>query len=152
MTEGTEAQLDGMIVTVVDLSTIGAHILCPTPLKPLQQVQMVLADDLGVVKCSAAVAWAFFEIPKGVSRYRAGVEFKNAEGKAVNAFCRRHELRQIWARCHYVAPTPNHSAAADFSRTIVSLRPEPVDTIDTGSPVVSSRNAIYRCASRGKSS
>jgi hypothetical protein len=54
---------------------------------------MVLADDLGIVKFSASVAWAFFEIPKGVSRYRAGVEFKDAEGKAVDAFCRRHTSR-----------------------------------------------------------
>ena len=93
MTDGTEAQLDGAIATVIDLSTYGAQILCPTPLKPLQQVRMVLADALGVVKCNASVAWAFFEIPKGVSRYRAGVEFKNAEGKDVTAFCRRHEVR-----------------------------------------------------------
>jgi hypothetical protein len=45
------------------------------------------------VKFSASVAWAFFEIPKGVSRYRAGVEFKDAERKAVDAFCRRHTPR-----------------------------------------------------------
>jgi hypothetical protein len=93
MAEGAEAQVDGAIATIVDLSTYGAQILCPTPLKPLQQVRMVLADDLGVVKFSASVAWAFFEIPKGVSRYRAGVEFTKAEGKAVDAFCKRHTLR-----------------------------------------------------------
>jgi hypothetical protein len=93
MAEATEAQLDGALVTLVDLSTYGAQILCPTPLKPQQPVRMVLADDLGVVKCSASVVWAFFEIPKGVSRYRAGVEFKDAERKAVDAFCRRHESR-----------------------------------------------------------
>jgi len=93
MAEGAEAQVDGAIATIVDLSTYGAQILCPTPLKPLQQVRMVLADDLGVVKFNASVAWAFFEIPKGVSRYRAGVEFKNAEKKAVDAFCKRHASR-----------------------------------------------------------
>ena len=93
MGDGTEAQVDGALATVVDLSTHGAQILYPAPLKPLQQVRMVLADDLGVVKFNASVAWAFFEIPKGVSRYRAGVEFKNAEGKAVDAFCKRHVSR-----------------------------------------------------------
>jgi hypothetical protein len=91
MAEGTEAQIDGALATVVDLSTHGAQILCPTPLKPQQRVRMVLADDLGLVKFNAAVAWAFFEIPKGVSRYRAGVEFADAEPKAVDAFCRRHK-------------------------------------------------------------
>jgi hypothetical protein len=93
MAEGTEAQIDSALATLVDLSTHGAQILCPTPLKPQQRVRMVLADDLGVVRFSASVAWAFFEIPKGVSRYRAGVEFRDAEPKAVDAFCKRHRLR-----------------------------------------------------------
>jgi len=92
MAEGTEVQIDGALAIVVDLSTYGAQILCPTPLKPQQRVRMVLADDLGMVKFSASVAWAFFEIPKGVSRYRAGIEFKDAEPKAVDAFCKRHKL------------------------------------------------------------
>ena len=93
MTDGTEVQVDGALATIVDLSTYGAQILCPTPLKPLQLMRMVLADDLGIVKFSASVAWAFFELPKGVSRYRAGVEFRDAEWKAVDAFCRRHTSR-----------------------------------------------------------
>lgn len=94
LAEGTEAQIDGMLAIVVDLSTHGAQILCSTPLKPQQNMRMILADDLGVVKFAASVAWAFFEIPKGVSRYRAGVEFKDADRKAVAAFCRRHMPKQ----------------------------------------------------------
>jgi hypothetical protein len=94
MAEGTEAQVDGALATVVDLSTYGAQILCPTPLKPQQNIRVILADDLGMVKFAATVAWAFFEIPKGVSRYRAGIEFnKDAESKAVDAFGKRHEKR-----------------------------------------------------------
>lgn len=91
MAEGTEVQLDGALVTLVDLSKYGAQILCSAPLRPQQQVRMVLADDLGIVKFSACVVWAFFEIPKGVSRYRVGVEFKDAEKRAVDAFCKRHK-------------------------------------------------------------
>ena len=94
LNEGTEAQIDGALAIVVDLSTHGAQILCPTPLKPQQMLRMILADDLGVVKFGASVAWASFEIPKGVSRYRAGVEFKDADRKAVAAFCRRHTPKQ----------------------------------------------------------
>lgn len=90
MADGTEAQVDGALATVVDLSTYGAQILCPTPLKPQQKIRVVLADDLGMVKFAATVAWAFFEIPKGVSRYRAGIEFTDAESKAVDAFGKRH--------------------------------------------------------------
>ncbi len=93
LVDGVEAQVDGALATIVDLSTHGAQILCPTPLKPKQHVRMVLADDLGVVKFSASVAWAFFEIPKGVSRYRAGVEFTNPDRKAVDAFCKRHKVK-----------------------------------------------------------
>jgi hypothetical protein len=91
MADGTDAQVDGVLAKIVDLSTIGAQILVPTPLKPQQALRIVLADDLGMVRCSASVAWASFEIPKGQSRYRAGIEFKNAEAKAVEAFCRRHQ-------------------------------------------------------------
>ena len=94
MSDGTEAQVDGALATVVDLSTYGAQILCPTPLKPQQKIRMMLADDLGMVKFAATVAWAFFEIPKGVSRYRAGIEFnKDVESKAVDAFRKRHEKK-----------------------------------------------------------
>jgi hypothetical protein len=91
MVEGTPVQVDGTIANVVDLSAIGAQILSPAPLKPAQQIRIALVDDLGVVKFSGFVAWALFEIPKGVSRYRAGIEFKGAEAKALEAFCRRHK-------------------------------------------------------------
>jgi hypothetical protein len=37
------------------------------------------------------VAWASFEIPTGSGpRYRAGVEFFNADTSALDAFCARH--------------------------------------------------------------
>jgi PilZ domain len=91
MVEGIEAQVDGAIATIVDLSRIGAQILCPAPLKPQQRVRMILGDDLGLVKFSASVAWASFEIPKGKSRYRAGIEFNDAEASSIDAFCRRHK-------------------------------------------------------------
>jgi len=91
MAEGTEAQVDGVMATVVDLSRHGAQILCSIPLKPQQRVRMILGDDLGLAKFSASVAWASFEIPKGVSRYRAGVEFSDAEASAIDAFCMRHK-------------------------------------------------------------
>lgn len=91
MTDGTEAQVDGAFATIVDLSTLGAQILCATPLKPQQRVRIIVGDDLGIVKCSASVAWASFEIPKGVSRYRAGVEFSDAEPSTIDAFCKRHK-------------------------------------------------------------
>lgn len=91
MAEGTEAQVDGAMAAVLDLSRIGAQILSPIPLKPQQRVRMILGDDLGLAKFSASVAWVSFEIPKGVSRYRAGIEFNDAEASAIEAFCQRHK-------------------------------------------------------------
>ena len=90
MAADTEVQVDGVLATLVDLSTLGAQIVCPSQLKPKQHIRMVLADNFGSVTFSADVAWASFEIPKGATRYRAGVEFKDAEASAVDAFCRRH--------------------------------------------------------------
>jgi hypothetical protein len=89
--EGTEVQLDGALARLVDLSAHGAQVISQHQLKPQQRIRIVLADDLGIVRVNAAVAWASFEIPKGVTRYRAGIEFKDAEAKAVEAFCMRHK-------------------------------------------------------------
>ena len=91
MNDGTEAQMDGALVKVVDLSTCGAQLISHIALKPQQRIRMTLADDLGLVKFNAVVAWVSYEIPKGVARYRAGIDFKDAEPKSVEAFCNRHK-------------------------------------------------------------
>jgi hypothetical protein len=91
MTEGTEAQLDGASAKIVDLSVTGAQVISPVPLKPQQRVRIALADNTGVVRINAAVAWASFEIPKGVTRYRAGLDFQDAEKAAVDGFLKRHQ-------------------------------------------------------------
>lgn len=84
--------LDGNAATLVDLSTVGAQVVSPTVLKPNQRVRMVLTDDHGVLRFNAAVAWAFFEIPpRRGPQYRAGVNFVDADGNAVGAFCNRHK-------------------------------------------------------------
>jgi hypothetical protein len=94
MAEGAELQVDGALAKIVDLSTLGAQILSTASLKPQQRVRVTVADELGVVRFNAAVAWATFEIPKGVSRYRVGLEFKDADAKALEAYCRRHQLSE----------------------------------------------------------
>jgi len=76
---------------LVDLSTIGAQIVSPAALKPNQMIPMTLSDEVGVVKFSAEVAWTSFEIPPNSGpRYRAGVEFVEADAMAVEAYCTRH--------------------------------------------------------------
>ncbi len=86
-----DALIDGNAATIVDLSTIGAQVVSSTVLKPNQRIRMALADDAGTVRFSGAVAWASFEIPPGSGpRYRAGIEFVDVDGPAVDAFCQRH--------------------------------------------------------------
>ena len=89
---GTAVQVDGVPGEIVDLSTVGAQILSPIPLKPAQLIRLALADDRGVIRCNGSVAWVSLEIPKGVSRYRAGVEFRGADASPLDAFCKRHAL------------------------------------------------------------
>jgi hypothetical protein len=83
--------IDGNPATLVDLSTIGAQVVSPTILKPNQRVRVSLADDQATVRVSAVIAWASFEIPARIGpRYRAGIEFVDADPAAVDAYCARH--------------------------------------------------------------
>jgi len=86
-----EVVVDGNIATLVDLSTIGAQVLSAIVLRPTQRLRVTLADDHSTIRFNATVAWASFEIPKQTPpRYRAGLEFIDAEAGAVDAFRRRH--------------------------------------------------------------
>jgi hypothetical protein len=91
MAEGTEVQLDGRPAALIDLTPLGAQILSAAALKPLQRLKVGLADSRGVVRLDGHVVWAFFETTKDEPRYRAGIEFKDAERKAVEGFSNRHK-------------------------------------------------------------
>jgi hypothetical protein len=87
-----DVHVDGKTATLIDLSAIGAQVVSATILKPNQRVRMALTDEAGDVRFSAAVAWASFEIPPNTGpRYRAGIEFVDADAPAVDAFCARHK-------------------------------------------------------------
>jgi hypothetical protein len=91
--EGTIVALDGKSGTVIDLSTVGAQVVSPGGLKPNQHVAIALIDDTGQVKFSATVAWTSFEMsPSGAPRYRAGINFEDANAVAVDSFCIRHKI------------------------------------------------------------
>lgn len=84
--------LDGNAAKLVDLSSVGAQVVSPTVLKPNQRVRMALTDDHGALRFNAAIAWAAFEIPpQRTPRYRAGINFVDADSNAVGAFCMRHK-------------------------------------------------------------
>jgi hypothetical protein len=88
---GVEAVVDGNTVTLVNVSTFGAQVLSTAVLKPNQRVRVVFSDEAGVIRANATVAWASFEIPaKSGPRYRAGLEFIDAEPTQFEAYASRH--------------------------------------------------------------
>jgi hypothetical protein len=90
---GVEIQLDGNPVSVVDLSTCGAQVLSSTILRPNQKVRVSIPHDDFVMRFRGAVAWAKFELPEPAAapRYRAGVEFIDADATAVDRFGSRNK-------------------------------------------------------------
>jgi hypothetical protein len=87
----TDVLVDGKQAALVDLATIGAQVVSEAALKPKQRVRVSLGDEEGAVRVNAVVAWAAFEIPPGSApRYRAGLEFIDADQAAVDAFSVRH--------------------------------------------------------------
>jgi hypothetical protein len=90
---GVEIQLDGNPASVVDLSTCGVQVLSSTILRPNQKVRVSIPNENFVMRFRGAIAWAKFELPQASSppRYRAGVEFIDADAAAVDAFGARNK-------------------------------------------------------------
>jgi len=86
VSENVEVLVDGNPATLIDLSLVGAQVLSATTLRPNQRLRMTLPDPTRPIRFSAGVAWAAFEMPKGGPRYRAGIEFYDAEPEAVTRF------------------------------------------------------------------
>ena len=85
--EGIEVLIDGNPAMLVDLSTVGAQVVSGTLLKPNQRVRLSFIENTKQVRFSAGVAWSAFELPKAGPRYRAGIEFFDADPDAVGRFC-----------------------------------------------------------------
>ena len=85
--EGIEVLIDGNPAMLVDLSTVGAQVVSGTLLKPNQRVRLSFTEGAKPVRFSAGVAWSAFELPKAGPRYRAGIEFFDADPEAVGRFC-----------------------------------------------------------------
>ena len=92
MKEATAIAIDANAGRILDLSTIGAMVTCTATLKPLQELKITLAAAGGNLKFLAKVAWASFEIPPNSGpRYRAGIEFVDADASGVDAFIQSHK-------------------------------------------------------------
>jgi hypothetical protein len=92
MAENVSVMLDGKPGLLVDLSTVGAQVVSSSGLKPNQRVAMALIGETANVRFNASMAWTSFEMsPSGAPRYRAGINFEDADPAAVEAFCARHK-------------------------------------------------------------
>lgn len=91
--DGIEVAVDGNPAALVDLSTVGAQVVSATVLKPNQRVRVTMGDGKSAVKCAGSIAWAAFEMPKGMpTRYRAGIDWGlTPEGPGVDAFSKKNK-------------------------------------------------------------
>ena len=91
---GVELHLDGNPAAVIDLSTVGAQVISPTVLRPNQKVRITIPLEELQMRFRGAIAWAKFELPKlpvKAPQYRAGVEFTDADAKAIDHFTNRNK-------------------------------------------------------------
>ena len=90
--DGVEVLIDGSPAMLIDLSVVGAQVVSPTILRPNQRVRMILPDEERPIRCVAGVAWAAFEMPKSGPRYRAGIEFFDAESGNLDRFIEQNKI------------------------------------------------------------
>jgi hypothetical protein len=83
--------VDGKIATLVDLSIVGAQVVSSGALKPSQVVDVAFADQVQRVRCGASVVWTAFQMAEAGPRYRAGLDFLDAEQGPIDAFALRHK-------------------------------------------------------------
>jgi hypothetical protein len=87
-----EAKVNGTPGRLVNLSVTGSQMLAPIRLRPCEGVRVTLMDDNSDMRLSGLVAWASLEISARSSgqRYRFGIEFHDADERALEGFCVRH--------------------------------------------------------------
>ena len=86
--------MDGNPAQVVDLSQVGAQVISQTILRPNQKVRVSVPNDDFVMRFRGSIAWAKFELPdpSAPPRYRAGIEFADADARAVEAYCQKNKV------------------------------------------------------------
>ena len=79
------------LATLVDLSTVGAHVIAPAGLKPNERAEIAFNDSTARFKCEATVIWTSFEMPDGEPRFRMGLDFIDPDAVALGAYAQRHK-------------------------------------------------------------
>jgi hypothetical protein len=90
--DGVTVLLNGVAISLVDLSPLGAQVVSPAAVYPNRSVRIVLPRDEGDLSCKARIVWARIEQrqDEAAVRYRAGLEFTEADKDAVQVFVTRH--------------------------------------------------------------
>lgn len=92
MSANATAVVDGKTASLIDLSVIGAQVIAPLALKVNQQVSFTLVDKDANLRFEAKIAWTSYDVqPDTGFRYRAGVEFIDADAGEIDAFCQRNK-------------------------------------------------------------
>jgi hypothetical protein len=91
--EELQVLVDGGSAQLVDISRIGAQVLCTKAIRPNHRVRVVLPRNGEAVHCQGRVVWALFEmVPEG-GRYRAGLQFVNVDTEAVDTYINEQILQ-----------------------------------------------------------
>ncbi len=79
---GVEMQviIDGNPARIIDLSMVGAQVVSAVSLRPNQRIRVSIEG----LRFNAAVAWASFELPVEGPRYRAGINFHDANATVIS--------------------------------------------------------------------
>lgn len=92
MAAKTAALVEGKSAAVIDLSSVGAMVVSAAAIKPEQRVEIVFTDSTGNIAVAATVVWTAYEAgADGSARYRAGLDFIEPDGDAIDAFAQRHK-------------------------------------------------------------
>jgi PilZ domain-containing protein len=90
--EGVDVLVDGNAATLIDMSVVGAQVVCQSVVRPNQRVRLTFNDNTGSIRCNGSIAWASLELPKGMTpRYRAGIDLTGVDPDTVRAFLERHK-------------------------------------------------------------
>jgi PilZ domain-containing protein len=89
--ERVSVLVGGALATLVDLSTVGAQVVSVEKLRLSQTVEVAFSDAGGKVQCQASVVWTAFETKDSGPRYRAGLDFIDADAEPIGAFAQRHK-------------------------------------------------------------
>jgi hypothetical protein len=83
--------VEGADAMLMDISMIGAQVMSGPILRPNQKVTIALPDSDQTVRLNAEIAWSTLQQTRQRpdAHYRAGMEFTEAAGKALEEFCRR---------------------------------------------------------------